>query len=261
MSYLCYLGTKSLNIFDIVTTCFLRYDEIMNDERVSLVDIGKTPVLVVAPHAYEFDDEQTGVIVTEIAQLTKGYAIINNGWKRSDQVDIFNDKADCNDVRHVHEDVVKQEFLDPIIRFKNRILREHPMVLMFLIHGMANRHRIIAGDSQMQMVIGCGNGNPPSYSCEPWRKDVLMHLLIQSGFHPYEGSKGGPMSGWARNNMNQLFRKWYNDQRVQSCQIEVIHELREDNDTAKLTASYLADAILSALNISSFNTSATFKSY
>lgn len=229
-------------------------------ERVSIIS-GKKPVLIVAPHGYDQDDENTSVVAEYIANLLNCYAVINRGWERADAVDCFNDKADCNNVAHCHEDVVREEFLDPILRYKTRIVTHGSVLHLFFIHGMANKHRRIVGDPDMDMVIGYGAGSPNSYSCELWRKDLFLHLLTEAGMHPYEGKKGGAMSGWARNNMNQLFRKWYIDPRVQAMQVEIVHELRSDPDIAKLTAHYLAEAIKDMLDVKSFNSNQTYKSY
>jgi hypothetical protein len=229
-------------------------------ERVSII-AGKKPVLVVAPHGYDQDDENTTYVAETIAEQINCYAVINRGWERADNVDCMLDKADCNNVVHCHEDVVREEFLDPILRYKNRILQAHNVCHMFYVHGMANRHRQLAGDLDMDMVIGYGAGSPNSHSCDPWRKDLFMHLLLEAGLHPYQGKSGGPMSGWARNNMNQLFRKWYNDPRVQSMQVEIVHDLRSDKDIARLTAHYVAEAIKDMLDVKSYNCTEKYKAY
>lgn len=211
-------------------------------ERVSIIS-GKRPILIVSPHGYKNDDENTSVVAEAIANLLDCYGVVNRGWERADDVDVFNDKADCNNVTHCHEDVVKDEFLDPILRFRSRILKTHPRVHMFMIHGMSDRHREKVNDPNLDVVIGYGAGSPDSHTCDLWRKDLFITLLENNGMTVYEGKKGGQMSGWARNNMNQLFRKWYTDPAVQSMQIEITHELRADNDIAQLTAEYMAVAM------------------
>jgi hypothetical protein len=47
--------------------------------------------------------------------------------------------------------------------------------------------------------------------------------------------------------MNQLFRSFYHDKKVQSMQIEIINELRRDNDIAVITADYLAECMLNLM--------------
>jgi hypothetical protein len=215
----------------------------MSGERVSIIE-GHRPIMVVSPHGYQEDDENTALIAESIAHAINCYAVINRGWERADNVDAINDKADCNNATHCHEDVVRDEFLDPIFRFRNRIRKQgHQQVFMFMIHGMGNKHRTLAGNSKLDVVVGYGAGSPDSYTCDLWRKNAFISLLEDVGMTIYEGKKGGQMSGWARNNMNQLFRKWYADASVQSMQLEIIHELRADKDIARLTAEYLATAM------------------
>lgn len=229
-------------------------------ERVSIIS-GKQPILIVSPHGYKNDDENTATVAEAIASVLNCYAVINRGWERADDVDIFNDKADCNNVSHCHEDVVKDEFLDPILRFRARILKRYTKVHMYLIHGMSDKHRINANDPGLDIVVGYGAGSPDSYSCDPWRKDAFINLLKDNGLCAYEGKKGGQMSGWAKNNMNQLFRKWYTDPAVQSMQIEIVHELRADNDTAQLTAEYLAVAMSDMLGKTGYSGNNRNKQY
>ena len=76
-------------------------------ERVSVIE-GKSPIIIVAPHGYKGDDENTDLIAEEIANALHCYAVINRGWERSDSVDFMKDKADCNNVYHCKEDVVRE---------------------------------------------------------------------------------------------------------------------------------------------------------
>lgn len=221
-------------------------------ERVSIIP-GKLPILVIAPHGFDENDERTAIMVEYMANTFGFYAVINRGWERSDTVDYMLDKADCNDVNHCHEDVVREEFLEPIIRYKERILQKSPIAQVFYLHGMHNRHRVISGDPQLDLVIGFGAGSPNSFTCDIWRKDLFVHLLDNAGMQTYEGSKGGPMSGWARGNMNQLFRKWYPQQEVQSMQIEVIYALRDSTDIALITADFIGQSMLQLIGAKSFS--------
>lgn len=229
-------------------------------ERVSIIS-GKLPILVVAPHGFEGNDEKTALIAEYVANTIGAYAVINRGWERDDTVDFMNDKADCNNVNHCHEDVVREEILEPIIRYKNKILMTHPIAHIFYIHGMSNKHRKLSGDENMDVVVGFGAGAPNSFTCDGWRKDLFVHLLTEAGLHTWEGAKGGPMSGWARSNMNQLFRKWYAEPQVQSMQLEIIHDLREENDIAMITAEYLGACMKDLLRAKGFSTAKDAKTY
>lgn len=232
----------------------------MSNERIQIGE-GKRPILLVSPHGYKNDDENTALLTKEIANILNAYYVINHGFERDDCVDVFKDKADCNNVTHCHEDVVREEFLDPILRFKNRILKKWPTVNMYMIHGMSNKHRLLSNDPRLDLVIGYGAGNPDSFTCASWRKNCFIHLLEENGFTVYEGKKGGPMSGWSRNNMNQLFRKWYPEEAVQTLQIEVVYEIRADKELTQLTSEYMATAMLDILDRSGFKSSKKNKEY
>jgi hypothetical protein len=69
------------------------------------------------------------------------------------------------------------------------------------------------------------------------------------------------MSGWARSNMNQLFRKWYHDLEVQSFQLEIVHKLREDKEMAEITAHFISDVIREYINYEKFDCSFSPKAY
>lgn len=228
-------------------------------QRVKTID-GRLPIIVFAPHGFDGNDENTSIIAEAIAKQINASAVINLGWERSDTVDCLNDKADCNNVHHCHEDVVKDEILDPIMRFVQRAKATSKSVYMLNIHGMSDSHRITAKD-KLDLVIGFGEGDPPSFSMDIWRKNFMMSRLMGFGINAYEGKPGGKFSGWAKSNMNQLFRKWYPDQRVQSVQVELTHEIRSTKTMCLLTADYLATTIEDLMNTTNFSTMTTFKSY
>ena len=221
-------------------------------ERVSVIS-GKSPILVVAPHGYDQDDYNTDLIAETIAHQLDCYAVINRGWERAESVDYLRDKADCNNIYHCREDVVREEFLEPIIRFKNRILKDFVSCYIFYIHGMANKHRTLSKEPRLDLVVGYGAGSPASYSCELWQKDFLLNELNGLGVMTYEGKKGGVMSGWSRNNLNQYFRKWDLDTDVNSMQIEVIYDLRREKDLAYLISDYIAMSIKNLINTYSYS--------
>lgn len=207
-------------------------------ERVSIIR-GDLPILVIAPHGH--DDSNTDYLAEQIAKELNCYAVINRGWMRAPEVDYWNDLANCNDVRHCHEDVVKEEFLDPILRFANRIEKDYGFGAVFNIHGMSNEVKKIA--KNLDIVVGYGAGKPPSYSCDPRLKDAFIYLLEESGLGAYEGAGGGQYAGRAKNNLNQLFRRWYPQQRIQSLQVEIVGELRADLEVSKVTAQVLAECM------------------
>ena len=228
-------------------------------QRVKTID-GKLPVIIFAPHGFNGNDQNTSLIAESIATQIKANAVINLGWERSDIVDCINDKADCNSVHHCHQDVVKEEILDPLMRYVQKAKLTNDFVYVFNIHGMSDHHRIVAKD-KLDLVIGFGEGDPPSLSMDIWRKNFMMSRLIGFGINAYEGKSGGKFSGWAKSNMNQLFRKWYPEPKVQSIQIELTHEIRSTEAKCLLTAVDLAIAIEDLISTASFSSMATFKNY
>lgn len=228
-------------------------------ERVSLIE-GQIPVIIFAPHGFQGNDENTAILAELIAKKINAFAIINRGWERSDEVDSLFDKADCNNVNHCHEEVVNEEILEPILRFVKKAKSISNCVYVYNIHGMSNNHRKKIQD-KIDIVVGYGAGSPDSFSMDPWRKDYFMHKLINLGINAYEGKSGGQFSGWAKQNMNQLFRKWYYDSQVQSLQLEVVHELRSDKDMCMLFADYLSTCINELISLLHFTKKEIYKSY
>ncbi|RDJ35029.1 MAG: hypothetical protein DWQ19_09345 [Crenarchaeota archaeon] len=215
-------------------------------ERI-ITNIGTIPAIVVVPHGY--DDPNTVEIAEEIINKIDAYAVINKGWRRSDHYDYYKDEANCNNIKHIKEDVVKDEFLKPILKYKNKILNEHHLQepAMFIIHGVSNLIRDEASD--LDFIVGYGEGDPARPTAPIEFKDCFLENLKSTGLVPYQGKSGGRYSGWGRNNLNQLFnRKEFLDHCAYSLQIEIIRELREDKDVARQTGEVLSDVITNTIN-------------
>ena len=229
-------------------------------ERVTIISPSagkeKAPVIFIAPHGFQGDDYNTAKMALTMAHHINAYAVINNGWERSEKVDFLLDKANCNNIQHCHEDVVKEEFLDPIFRFQNKILKTNKKCHIYYIHGMSDDHKKIANDGPMDVIIGFGNGTPTRYTCPIWRKDVLCSLLVDSGMAVWEGKAGGKMSGWGTLNMNQLFKTMI---RSESMQIEISYENRRM--FSKLFSEAISEKILESLQFTNFSTNVKFKTY
>lgn len=210
-------------------------------ERVVLLE-GDSPILVLAPHGP--DDKNTDLIAERVAIESGAFAVINKGWMRSSSVNFSRDLANCNDVRHLHSDVVKEEFLEPIIRFKNRIRKKYDEnAFVLILHGCSDSVRLDAIDQDLDIILGWGAGYPPSYSCGKKFKDAFAFHLLNEGFGVYEGAAGGKYSGKSRNNLNQLFVRWYPDDYVNSIQMEIVRELRCDPGFIDLTISGIVSAL------------------
>jgi hypothetical protein len=232
----------------------------IGSERVSLIS-GKTPAIVIAPHGYEGDDKNTAFLAEYVAAKLDCYAVINRGWERADFVDANLDKADCNNVDHCYQDVVREEFLDPIFRLVKKISRKHRMVFTFYLHGMSNLHRIKSGIYDLDIVVGYGDSRKKNFSCSIWKKDLLCFSLYQNGFTVAEGGLKSNLTGSKRTNMNQLFVQTEWNPFVQSMQIEIIEQRRKDIETTKKTGDLLATAFWKTVDSENFYSTATFESY
>jgi len=209
-------------------------------ERVIAIE-GDIPLLLIAPHGP--DDENTALL-GELIQAKLGcYLVANNGFERADYVDESKDKANCNNVEHCKQDIVKDEFLDPIVAYTNRIEQDFYSPNIFILHGMIDIPEK-RGRDQLDMVLGYGEGNKKnSYSCDLDRKNAFVYALHRKGLGIYTGSGGGKYAGAGKNNLNQYFRKWEPNPNVHSMQIEIIHNLRKDKASLQVTADFLADAM------------------
>lgn len=211
-------------------------------ERVSTY-YGDLPILLVAPHGA--DDLNTDFLVDKISSEMGTFAVINRGWKRDSVFNYATDRADCNNVSHVHKDVVKEEFLDQIIRMVAKIQKNiDQRVYLIYIHGCSNSVRTKVKDPNLDLILGYGEGKPSSYSCDLRIKDAFAYFLERESFGVYEGKKRGKYSGRSKNNMNQLFKLWYPNNDVHSMQIEIVRELREEPEMLQITS----DGIIGALD-------------
>ena len=207
-------------------------------ERVS-VSYGDLPILLIAPHGV--DDYNTDYIVDKIAHDMSVFSVINRGWKRSKSVDYLNDKANCNNISHIYEDVVKEEFLDPIIRIIAKIQKTlDEKIFIFNIHGCSNEVRENANDKNLDIILGCGDIE--SKTCENKIKNAFAYFLEKESFGVYEGKKSGKYSGSSKKNLNKLFNKLYPKENINCIQIEIVKELRE-TDLIDITSESLINAL------------------
>lgn len=226
-------------------------------ERVSTFECGKNPVIFVVPHC---EDLNISIIAKQAAEAAKGYYVINNGWQNAQEVDQKKDKANCNNVKHCHYDVVKEEFLEPIIRFKNRILKKHKLAYILYLHGINNDVRKRAGDDNLGYVIGYGAGKPQSYTTHRWVRDCFIYnLAAAETCHVFVGEAGGRYAAWAEDNMNQLFQRHYSDEKTESMQVSIIKDLRDTDKKANATGEVLAMCIEEVFTRTNFEYPSFFK--
>lgn len=212
-------------------------------ERVSIIE-GNLPLLFISPHGWYGDDHNTDYIAEFLAVNLGGYAVINRGWRRTDQVDVVNSFANCNSISQNHEKVVFDEFLEPILEIVDEIEQKHPSgsVFVFNIHGVGSGITDLVG-FPIDIILGHGDGKNPRFSCSSKTKNLLTHCFLEQNLNVALGKAGGAYAGYGLDNLNQLFVTKYPDDNVQSVQLEIIRDLRDD-DIIEETASDLVKSIM-----------------
>lgn len=215
-------------------------------ERVTLIH-GTAPIILVAPHASE--ESFMAELVQEMAKKSKAYAIINNGFKKCDVVDVvdvIHDMADCNRVDHIHEDVVKDEFLDPLLYIKRNLCRRHPRVNVFYLRGFDPSFETTLG-SRIDLILGYGQAVVnSSYICPLWMVDMFINEWEGHGWTSTSaccGKPGGKFSARSINHLPQLFQKHYPDDDVAAMEICTSWRFRQDKGTAAFCGTILSNIV------------------
>jgi len=219
----------------------------MSKSRVT-IQYGAKPYILIAPHGYQGDDYNTALITERCASIINCSAIVNHGWQKCDKPDFDRDKANCNNFSHM-KDIVADEFLNPVLRVSSGIVKRHGICIVVWIHGVSNAIRSISNMRDIEMIFGNGAGKRyNSYSCPLSLKEYVMYMLNEKGLKCYDSTGGSNYSGFAENNMNQLWTRHYSNPKVYSFQLEIVKELREDEVISMLTADYMAEALKNMVN-------------
>lgn len=220
----------------------------------------KVPAIIVAPHGYKYDDTNTDYIADTISNLLDCTHIINYGWERSDKFDYFKDKANCNNIEHIKEDVIKDEFLNPIINSYNNYLNRGYLPSIFIIHGVHDSIRNSPNAKYLDLIIG--SGSTKRRSCSLWDEHFFCRCLSNKMFNVWKGDENGKYSGSTYNNLNQLlnhndYKNNFANVEKSSFQIEIVKSLRKDELTMFDASHRIADSILNFLTIKN-NPAATY---
>ena len=219
--------------------------------RVNVI-YGKVPILLIAPHGPS--DINTAIIAEVAANQLNCSAVINQGFERGETVDSEADIADCNRVDHCLEDVVRSEYLTPILKVRNSFHKinnnmvidwDDKKLLICHIHGAGDIVHKEAGED-VGVIVGYGLGKEKdSLTCKTWRKNAFVECWRNTTLfgEAYEGAASGRYAGRSSNNMNQYFRKHLLDRQIESLQLEFPHSMRKDPLTASITGSTLAFAL------------------
>lgn len=197
-----------------------------------IIKKGDFPALIVSPYV----NTHFNKILQQVADNLKCSRVINNGWEQSSQVDFFNDLADCNNIEHIHADVVKDEFLDPIIEFSDRSMQSYGFNNVYVFHEINLKKNI-------DVIVGYGAGRIPSHTCPTWLKDAFIYFAEKQGYLVYGGRANGEHAGRSKSELNQLFRKWYFERNINSFQIKVNSQTLLDEKSTSRVLSYVIDKI------------------
>lgn len=225
-------------------------------ERVTTLS-GTTNVILVAPHGHYLDDSHTGALTLAAAEELDAYAITNNGWKRSVNVDEIKGEANCNNIDHCQVGVVEAEFYQPVIDAVETLCyslddqSKIPLVLM--IHGVGNSVRVKSQDPNLDLIVGFGAGVKPRLTSEQWVTDLFIDSAEGlAKWKTYEGAPGGDYSAYSMKNLTQALHHKYGGL-INVLQLEFVYAIRKDDDMAKATGKKLADVIKTITNYTSYS--------
>lgn len=172
-------------------------------ERISVIR-GRKPIIFVATHAPE--ELYTGEIAKYAATCCEGSAIVNNGFRRSQVVDVLNNKANCNNIDHAQAPVVKDEFLDPLCNIVRRHCNLGREVQIYYIHGCSDAVHQEAKD-EVGCIIGYGDTSwGTALTCDSWKVALFASIFNSHGIgKAYRGRPGGRFSADSPQNVVQYF--------------------------------------------------------
>ncbi|MFC1817988.1 AAA family ATPase [Thermodesulfobacteriota bacterium] len=230
-------------------------------------------VLVIAPHAVQHDDDNTGIIGKRIAEILDAHAVINEKYGKPetlgfDEPDIVMGLVNLNRWDQIEKfPEVTAEFLKPIEKSKERIKNKYKKTIQIHIHGMSDENlgRVIdlhekntGTRRNLNILIGYGQSEAADKSV--YRKKFtaksnlisnVIEKLRKNGIEttlapitPINGTDGKPKlyCGNDPNGLNQMLCK--PKSRTESIQLEIGYTgLRDTEENARNTADRIAKAL------------------
>ena len=230
-----------------------RYIELyMAKTRVS-VGYAPSPLILIAPHGYKGDDFNTDIFTETLADMLNCNYVINHGWKKIEKPDLSNEKANCNNYTHMIDEVA-EEFLFPLLGIAKTVVKFYGYGIACWIHGVRDDVRKKYNKKDIDVIFGDGQGTSKnSKTCNSALKDFVVYNLSESGIKTYCSFPGDLYNGANYINMNQLWCNHHPDPRMQSFQLEITKDLREDKTMTTLTADCFAEAFKNITNYRNFN--------
>jgi len=222
-------------------------------ERVTIIN-GNNPIILVCPHGP--DDTNTSIITKVCAKEVDCSAIINNGWKRTKNINESSGRANCNSATQVlnsRNSVLFSEYGAPLLRMVADSLVSNSNSMVFHIHGVGD-HISINQPFPIGFVMGFGQSKKkPSHTCPLWLKNSFAEYVnydVHRGYAAAQGRKGGNYCARRKDNMAQHLKLTYENSNytLHNLQLEINYELREDKSIAEETGKYLAGFLKMVLN-------------
>lgn len=207
--------------------------------KITSLSYGTDPVMIIAPHAYKDDDENTEKVADVCANRLNCYAIINQKWKKGATVDPTTYQADFNKISHLKNPAVKGEFWDSVESQAKMLSKNNKNFYVFLIHGMKD---IL--NPTVDVVLGYGEGSPSRYTCDPAFANKFAYLSQSAGWATALGGVGGKFSAWSNENLAQAFKSEMKINNAQVIQIELANKIRGVGKTSTRTSHRLSDILM-----------------
>jgi hypothetical protein len=228
-----------------------RIKAVMEERNVREIEIirGSTRILLIAPHGFVDDEENTGVLARAIADRLGCYAMINECYRKprksaQETPDKERGVLNLNRLNQV-ETHLKEEFLEPLLEIVHYIIQNQGQALVFWIHGIRdqNIHKAVYAESDgVHVVLGIGQGDPERITAPRKTAKALRRSMRQNPIRPinaHVARKGSDYCGWHPNIMNQLFvNKGYDHSSVQSIQLEIKYTGFRDSQVGEAAAAF-----------------------
>jgi hypothetical protein len=223
---------------------------------------GRCAILLIAPHGFPRDDDNTGTLTRKVAQRLGCYAIINEVYRKPEKrkdpssgcmrevPDRVQRRINLNRFSQV-EEYAKEEFLVPILKYTERIRRNHVTAFVLWIHGIKDQNisgNVVDGNAgEIHVVLGIGQGGNDGFTADQSSAAKLIICLRDNAIKQINGvlaKKESNYSGSHENIMNQLFiRKHYGVPKVQSFQLEFKYTGFRDPEAIETSPRAFSEAL------------------
>jgi len=209
---------------------------------------GSTNVILVAPHGYPGDDDNTGQLARLLAEKLNCNAIINEVYRKpkDDEITDFDKKiVNLNKLNTYKKNkALYNSFVGPIKDSVKQSVDKHKKAFVFHIHGIDDPN-IETVDKELEILLGIGLTDKKKeknrYTLLKGDVEKLLELLNGVRLNT-QTTKHNDYAGWSKHNLNQLFQK--DVEEVSSVQLEIKKTgCRDNNNNIKELTNKLAKII------------------